>query len=64
MIGLLFLFVIEKYSPLREMRVPERNCTWIGQKCLMMARDILKTAALKNNLGNISLQKILNVRGT
>ena len=46
----LFSFVIEKHAPLKEIRVSERYCPWIGKdfKSLMRARDRLKTAALKS----------------
>ena len=46
----LFSFVIEKHAPLKEIRVSERYCPWIGKdvKSLMRTRDKLKTAALKS----------------
>ena len=48
----LFSFVIEKHAPLKEIRVSERYCPWIGKdlKSLMRTRDRLKTAALKSKL--------------
>ena len=46
----LFSFLIEKHAPLKEIRVSERYCPWIGKdfKSLMRVRDRLKTAALKS----------------
>ena len=46
----LFSSIIGKHAPLREMRVSEKYCPWIDKdlKGLMVARDRLKKAALKN----------------
>ena len=46
----LFSSIIGKHAPLREMRVSEKYCPWIDKdlKGLMITRDRLKKAALKN----------------
>ena len=46
----LFSFVIEKYAPLKGIRVSERYFPWIGKdlKNLMRTGDRLETAALKS----------------
>ena len=45
----IFSALIEKHAPLREMRVSEKYCPWIGRdlKNLMRTRDKLKRAAIK-----------------
>ena len=45
----IFSALIEKHAPLREMRVSENYCPWIGRdlKNLMRTRDKLKRAAIK-----------------
>ena len=48
----LFSFVIEKHVLLKEIRVSERYCPWIGKdlKRLMSTRDRLKTATFNRKL--------------
>ena len=44
----LFSFFIEKYAPIRDIRVSDRNCPWVNSelKAMMKSRDRLKKAAV------------------
>ena len=46
----IFSLVIDKHAPLREIHVSEKYCVWINSKLknLMISRDRLKKAAIKN----------------
>ena len=46
----LFSAMIEKYAPIREMRVSDRNCPWLNSdlKALLKPKDKLKTADVKH----------------
>ena len=45
-----FSLIIEKYAPLSEIRVSEKNCSWIDENLrdLMRIRDKLKNSAVKD----------------
>ena len=48
----LFSAIVQKHAPMKEMKVSDRNSTWITSKLksLMISRNRLKKAAVKHNL--------------